>query len=139
MIDYNIIRQKYIGNRNLVDNVLGAFAVRGLGFLISFVLFPLYLRYFNNNAILGCWFTMYSVLSCIQVLNGQGKLKCQLYGFLFATLFKVVAIVLLALQASWTLVVIAMIIGLLPYCIVQPVLMHRQLQALNKKEEVQHG
>lgn len=88
-------------------------------------------------ALMSCEMIWVSVLTSI--VNGLGKLKCQLYGFLFATLFKVVAIVLLASQASWTLVVIATIIGLLPYCIVQPVLMHRQLQALNKKEEVQHG
>lgn len=69
MIGYNTIKQKYTGNRNLVDNVLGAFVVRGLGFLISFVLFPLYLRYFNNNAVLGCWFTMYSVLTWINMFD----------------------------------------------------------------------
>ena len=69
MISYNTIKQKYTGNRNLVDNVLGAFVVRGLGFLISFVLFPLYLRYFNNNAVLGCWFTMYSVLTWINMFD----------------------------------------------------------------------
>ena len=69
MIRLDNIKSKYAGNKNLVNNVLGSFAVRGLGFLISFVLFPLYLRYFEDNAVLGCWFTMCSVLSWIQVFD----------------------------------------------------------------------
>ena len=66
MIEFSDIKGKYIGNKNLINNVLGSFLVRGFGFLVSFALFPLYLNYFDDNTVLGCWFTMCSVLSWIQ-------------------------------------------------------------------------
>lgn len=37
--------------------------------MVSFALFPLYLNYFDDNTVLGCWFTMCSVLSWIQVFD----------------------------------------------------------------------
>ena len=69
MIEFSDIKGKYIGNKNLINNVLGSFLVRGFGFLVSFALFPLYLNYFDDNTVLGCWFTMCSVLSWIQVFD----------------------------------------------------------------------
>ena len=82
-------------------------------------------------ALMSCEMIWVSVLTSIA--NGLGKLKCQLYGFLFATVFKIGAIVALASHASWTIVITATIIGLLPYCIVQPIVMNRQLKVLNKE------
>ena len=69
MIEFSDIKGKYIGNKNLINTVLGSFLVRGFGFLVSFALFPLYLNYFDDNTVLGCWFTMCSVLSWIQVFD----------------------------------------------------------------------
>ena len=69
MIEFSDIKGKYIGNKNLINNVLGSFLVRGFGFLVSFALVPLYLNYFDDNTVLGCWFTMCSVLSWIQVFD----------------------------------------------------------------------
>ena len=54
MIEFSDIKGKYIGNKNLINNVLGSFLVRGFGFLVSFALFPLYLNYFDDNTVLGC-------------------------------------------------------------------------------------
>ena len=48
MIEFSDIKGKYIGNKNLINNVLGSFLVRGFGFLVSFALFPLYLNYFDG-------------------------------------------------------------------------------------------
>ena len=53
MIEFSDIKGKYIGNKNLINNVLGSFLVRGFGFLVSFALFPLYLNYFDDNTVLG--------------------------------------------------------------------------------------
>ena len=41
----------------------------GSAFWFLFALFPLYLNYFDDNTVLGCWFTMCSVLSWIQVFD----------------------------------------------------------------------
>lgn len=87
-------------------------------------------------ALMSCEMIWVSILTSIA--NGLGKLKCQLYGFLFATIFKIGAIVALALQSSWTIVIITTIIGLLPYCIVQPMVMNRQLKQLSR-EGSRHG
>ena len=51
MIEFSDIKGKYIGNKNLINNVLGSFLVRGFGFLVSFALFPLYLNYFDDNTV----------------------------------------------------------------------------------------
>ena len=87
-------------------------------------------------ALLGCVMIWVSVLT--SVVNGLGTLKCQLYGFLWAVLFKVVAIVLFSSWIPWTIVITATIVGLLPYCVWQPVVMNRQLKMLNK-EAFQNG
>lgn len=50
-------------------------------------------------ALLGCVMIWVSVLT--SVVNGLGTLKCQLYGFLWAVLFKVVAIVLFSSWIPW--------------------------------------
>lgn len=50
-------------NSNIFYNIIGAFIVRGGSFLIAIISMPLYLNYFNNNSVLGLWFTILSVLS----------------------------------------------------------------------------
>ena len=44
-------------NRTIAINVAGAFLVRGAALVVSLFTMPAYLRFFNNNATLGIWYT----------------------------------------------------------------------------------
>ena len=65
----NIIRSKIsIKNKDtktLFANIIGSFGVKGLSLFIGLFTTPTYIRYFNNNEILGLWFTILSVLAWI--------------------------------------------------------------------------
>jgi len=52
-------------NKTILCNVIGAFIVKGGALIVSLLTMPAYLRYFNNQQILGLWFTILSVLSWI--------------------------------------------------------------------------
>ena len=47
----------------IIKNTFGAFVVRGFSLIISVLTTPAFISYFNNNEVLGVWFTMLSVLS----------------------------------------------------------------------------
>ncbi|MEG0409161.1 MAG: hypothetical protein RR623_09835 [Bacilli bacterium] len=49
----------------ILYNVIGAFAIKGVALSISIFSMPLYISYFNNEFVLGLWFTILSVLSWI--------------------------------------------------------------------------
>lgn len=51
----------------IYKNAAGAFIVKGLALLVSFFTLPAYMRYLDNQQILGLWFTLISVL--IWILN----------------------------------------------------------------------
>lgn len=55
--------------KNFIINVLMAFGVKGLSLLISVFATPLYIRYFNNNAVLGIWYTILSLLTWVSVAD----------------------------------------------------------------------
>lgn len=55
--------------RNLLINVLAAFAVKGIALIITMFSMPLYMRYFDNDAVLGMWYTILSLLSWITVCD----------------------------------------------------------------------
>ena len=62
-------------NKNVLKNVVGAFVVKGGSLVISVFLLPLYLRFFQDQDILGIWFTILSVLNWIILFDlglGQG-------------------------------------------------------------------
>lgn len=52
-------------NQTIVKNVLGSFLIKGLSLFISIFSMPLYIKYFENQIVLGLWFTIVSVLSWI--------------------------------------------------------------------------
>ncbi len=56
-------------DRILLLNVLLAFAVKGLSLVVSMFSMPLYIRYFDNNEVLGIWYTILSVLSWITLCD----------------------------------------------------------------------
>lgn len=49
----------------IIKNVSGAFIIRGISVVLSFFMMPMYIRFFNNQIVLGLWFTLLSVLSWI--------------------------------------------------------------------------
>lgn len=52
-------------NKVIFFNGIGTFAIKGLSLVISLLALPAYLKYFDNQEILGVWFTLLSVLSWI--------------------------------------------------------------------------
>lgn len=50
-------------NRIILKNTTGAFVVKGVSLLLSLFTTPAYIRYFNDNVILGVWYTLISVLT----------------------------------------------------------------------------
>ena len=51
--------------KTLFANIIGSFGVKGLSLFIGLFTTPTYIRYFDNNEILGVWFTILSVLAWI--------------------------------------------------------------------------
>ncbi len=51
--------------RSIIKNIIGSCGVKGFSLIIGLFTTPVYIRYFNNNEILGIWFTLLSVLSWI--------------------------------------------------------------------------
>ncbi len=51
--------------KSVVVNIVGSFGVKGLSMFIGLFTTPMYIRYFNNNEVLGIWFTLLSVLAWI--------------------------------------------------------------------------
>ena len=54
------------GNDKIIAlNVISAFAIKGLALILSVFSMPAYIRFFNDDATLGIWFTILSVLNWI--------------------------------------------------------------------------
>lgn len=49
----------------VINNIIGAFLIKGGALLISFFTMPAYMRYFSDHYTLGLWFTVVSVVSWI--------------------------------------------------------------------------
>lgn len=52
-------------DKRLMFNIGSAFFIKGLALLISFISLPAYIKYFDNDMILGLWFTILSVLTWV--------------------------------------------------------------------------
>lgn len=58
-------RQLSAKDRILFQNVLGAFAVKGLSLVVSLFTLPAYMRFFQDQNVLGVWYTILSVLTWV--------------------------------------------------------------------------
>ena len=52
-------------NKGIISNIVGALVLKGLGMIVSVFSMPLYLKFFNDNSVLGIWFTILTVLNWI--------------------------------------------------------------------------
>ncbi|MDQ6420676.1 hypothetical protein RB620_14695 [Paenibacillus sp. LHD-117] len=62
-IKIRLNKHKY--NSVILNNAIGAFFIKGGSLILSLLTLPAYIKYFENQSILGLWFTMLSVLSWI--------------------------------------------------------------------------
>lgn len=58
-----------IDNRKLLLNVIGNYLVKGGAMLVSLLVMPAYMRYFESQAVLGMWFTLIQLLNWIMLLD----------------------------------------------------------------------
>lgn len=61
----NKLKTAYKENRSLANNIVGVVLLKGLSLILSFVMTPLYLAYFSDQAVLGIWYTILSILTWI--------------------------------------------------------------------------
>ena len=63
------IKKVIVKEKTLSINIVGAFMVKGASMLLSLFTMPAYMRYFQDNMILGIWYTMLSVLTWITMFD----------------------------------------------------------------------
>lgn len=56
-------------NRRLLVNVVGNYIVKGGAMLVSLLMMPAYMRYFESQAVLGMWFTVIQLVNWIMLLD----------------------------------------------------------------------
>lgn len=52
-------------DRTVIKNIIAAFSIKGGALFLSIFTMPAYIRYFDNQEVLGLWFTVLSVMSWI--------------------------------------------------------------------------
>lgn len=71
MFNINIIRNLFANgdNKTVLINIINAFLVKGGAIIVSFLTLPAYMNYFQEEQVLGFWFTILSVLTWIFVFD----------------------------------------------------------------------
>lgn len=129
-------------NKFLSLIAVGAVGVQCLMLLILQPLINVWLRdkAIEVDYLTATLFLMYSVeLIWVSVQStmvaGMGKLKTQLIFYSIAVVIKITIILIVAKfnTDAWMYVVLATVLGLLPYCVIQPINVSKMLNDLQKK------
>lgn len=59
----------YYHNKKIINDIIANGFIKGIAVLISFLTTPAYMRYFNDENVLGVWLTLISILTTISVLD----------------------------------------------------------------------
>lgn len=59
------INSKDSNNLEIIANILGSFFVRGASMVLSLFTMPAYIRFFQDKAVLGVWYTLLSVMTWV--------------------------------------------------------------------------
>lgn len=62
---FNFAKKIISHNRGLLNNVIGAFVVKGLAVLLNLLIMPAYMSYFPDHDILGLWFSLIAIVSWV--------------------------------------------------------------------------
>lgn len=101
-------------NKQILLNTAGAFTVRGAGLVVSFFTMPAYMRYFEDQKILGLWFTMLSVFSWILTFDlgiGNGLRNKLVKPLIEHDILSAKSYISSAYMMSSIVVVIALVLG----------------------------
>lgn len=73
MKTFKIIQKKFLltgeKDRIIVKNMIAAFLIKGGSMFLGLVTMPAYMRYFPNQAVLGVWFTLLSVMTWLFIFD----------------------------------------------------------------------
>ena len=56
-------------NRDIIVNIFFSFIVKGLAIVLTLFTMPAYMRYFNNDTVLGVWFTVISIINWVLMFD----------------------------------------------------------------------
>lgn len=56
-------------NKIIINNIIGAFVIRGGALVLSLFTMPAYINYFQDQTVLGLWFTILSVLNWVLMFD----------------------------------------------------------------------
>lgn len=59
----------YENNKSLVINIAGSIGVKGLSLIVNLITMPAYMTFFENQQILGVWFSLLSILNWILIFD----------------------------------------------------------------------
>ena len=65
----NKIKEFVCNNKNLALNIIGVFGIKGLSLLVTLFTLPAYIRFFENQTILGIWYTVVSILNWVMFFD----------------------------------------------------------------------